>query len=182
MQFPLRVLPQPISCTAGITPADTGHEGRGRIRLPQQTAGLARRGGHIRGRTDVARRPAPVYPKNKSPRVTRETRHERVEPGGFATIDRRTVDRCRGYGYQILPLASRLPKGKLHDDCLVAGKDTRIYPDYQNLRTGIPIPDDGYPTSAKPRRNTKLTKRILGSHYVIQEFRDGDILDKHIHE
>ena len=82
------------------------------------------------------------------------------------------MDRCRGNGYQILPLAPLLPKGKLHNDSLVAGKDTRIYPDYQNLRTGIPVPDDGYPASAKPR----------GTHYVMQEFRDGDILDKYIHE
>lgn len=38
------------------------------------------------------------------------------------------------------------------------------------------------PRVQSPEEIQNLQKEFSGSHYVIQEFRDGDILDKHIHE
>lgn len=38
------------------------------------------------------------------------------------------------------------------------------------------------PHVQSPEEVQNLQKEFSGAHYVIQEFRDGDILDKHIHE
>lgn len=171
MQFPVRLLPQPVAGAPLADRSPTRSVRNGHSRLPAAAQGVDRRSRRNRRRADPAPRTDRLSGKSQRTRIPDQARYQRDEYGTIVRPDRHGTGRLRGHGYQNDPRPRTLRENLSGRHRPPDGQRATVDRPAARQRDRLPVPHDADSGRPRRRRPGRTFGPIRRDPLVFQQFR-----------